>query len=144
MTPIATGAPTLQPTGPTAAPTKQFPTCGVRIVRGRGQPSKIQCVTDPKKTVHDDGKKIAFACCGADTCSRKDADGKCHAGDLRSLSKFAPKDWYEATNVCAAEGKVLCGFDTPCSRSGCSYDHHYQWTGEECKAGDEGLPAACA
>ena len=56
----------------------------------------------------------------------------------------APKDWYEATNVCAAEGKVLCGFDTPCSRSGCSYDHHYQWTGEECKAGDEGLPAACA
>jgi len=76
--------------------------------------------------------------------SRKDADGKCHAGDLRSLSKFAPKDWYEATNVCAAEGKVLCGFDTPCSRSGCSYDHHYQWTGEECKAGDEGLPAACA
>ena len=45
----------------------------------------------------------------------------------------APKDWYEATNVCAAEGKVLCGVDEPCSRSGCMYDLHYQWTGEECR-----------
>jgi len=24
-----------------------------------------------------------------------------------------------------------------------SYDLHYQWTGEECQAGDAGLPAAC-
>ena len=100
-------------------------------------------MADPSAT-EENGLKIAFACCEADTCTRKDPSGKCLAGDLRSLSKFAPKDWYEATNVCAAEGKVLCGFDTPCSRSGCSYDHHYQWTGEECKAGDEGLPAACA
>ena len=58
-------------------------------------------------------------------------------------SNFAPKDWYEATNVCAAEGKVLCGVDKPCSRGGCLYDLHYQWTGEECQAGDAGLPAAC-
>ena len=57
---------------------------------------------------------------------------------------FAPKDWYEATNVCAAEGKVLCGVEEPCSGSGCGYDLHYQWTGEECQAGDAGLPAACA
>ena len=57
---------------------------------------------------------------------------------------LAPKDWYEATNVCAAEGKVLCGVDKPCSGSGCIYDSHYQWTGEECQAGDEGLPAECA
>jgi len=145
--PIATGVPTLQPTGPTAAPTKEFPTCGVRIVRGRGQdPNKFQCVTDPKKTVHDDGtkiKKIAFACCDA-KCSRKDADGQCLAGDLRSLSKFVPKDWYEATDLCAAQGKVLCGVDEPCSRSGCFYDRHYQWTGEECQAGDAGVPAECA
>jgi len=62
---------------------------------------------------------------------------------MRSLSNFAPKDWYEATNVCAAEGKDLCGVEEPCSRSGCSYDRHYQWTGEECQAGDEGLPAEC-
>ena len=46
--------------------------------------------------------------------------------------------------MCAAEGKVLCGVDEPCSRSGCMYDLHYQWTGEECQAGDEGLPAECA
>ena len=46
--------------------------------------------------------------------------------------------------MCAAEGKVLWGVDKPCSRSGCSYDLHYQWTGEECQAGDAGLPAACA
>ena len=46
--------------------------------------------------------------------------------------------------MCAAEGKVLCGVDKPCSRSGCMYDLHYQWTGEECQAGDAGLPAACA
>ena len=116
----------------------------MRITRGRYQdPNDFQCVTDPKKMEHA-GKKIAFACCEADTCSRMDEDGQCLAGDLRNYRNFAPKDWHEATNVCAAEGKVLCGFDTPCSRSGCSYDHHYQWTGEECKAGDEGLPAACA
>ena len=67
------------------------------------------------------------------------------AGATRSpaASKFVPKDWYEATDVCAAQGKVLCGVDEPCSRSGCSYDHHYQWTGEECQADDAGLPAAC-
>ena len=35
--------------------------------------------------------------------------------------------------MCAAEGKVLCGVDEPCSRSGCMYDLHYQWTGEECR-----------
>ena len=69
--------------------------------------------------------------------------GQCLAGDLRNYRNFAPKDWHEATDVCAAEGKVLCGVDKPCSRSGCSYDLHYQWTGEECQAGDAGLPAAC-
>ena len=69
----------------------------------------------------------------------QDADGKCLAGHLRSLSNFAPKDWYEATNACAAEGKVLCGVEEPCSRSGCMYDHHYQWTGQECQAGDAGF-----
>ena len=63
---------------------------------------------------------------------------------LNPVSNFAPKDWYEATTMCAAEGKVLCGVDEPCSGSGCKYDHHYQWTGEECRAGDAGLPAACA
>ena len=46
--------------------------------------------------------------------------------------------------MCANQGKVLCGVDQPCKRSGCQYDHHYQWTGEECQAGDTGLPAACA
>ena len=105
-------------------------------------PNDFQCVTDPSATAHA-GKKIAFACCEADTCTRMDEDGQCLAGDLRSLSNFAPKDWHEATNVCAAEGKVLCGVDKPCSGSGCSYDFHYQWTGEECQAGDAGLPAAC-
>ena len=128
---------------PGGASTKEFPTCGVRITRGRSQdPNAFQCVTDPEKIEHA-GKKIAFACCESDTCTRMDEDGQCLAGDLRSLSNFAPKDWYEATNVCAAEGKVLCGVDKPCSRSGCSYDFHYQWTGEECQAGDAGLPAAC-
>ena len=34
------------------------------------------------------------------------------------------------------ENKVLCGVNEPCSRTGCSYDHHYQWTGEECQADD--------
>ena len=48
------------------------------------------------------------------------------------------------TPMCAKENKVLCGVDKPCSGSGCIYDSHYQWTGEECQAGDEGLPAACA
>ena len=115
---------------------KEFPTRGVRIIRGRYQdPNDFQCVTDPSVTEHD-GKKIAFACCEANTCSRFDPAGQCYAGDLRRLSNFAPKSWYEATNACAAEGKVLCGVDTPCSRSGCSYDLHYQWTGEACQAGD--------
>ena len=62
---------------------------------------------------------------------------------MKSPSNFAPKDWYEATNVCAAEGKVLCGVDEPCKGKGCLYDREYQWTGEECQAGDAGLPAAC-
>ena len=75
---------------------------------------------------------------------RKDPSGQCYAGDLKSPSNFAPKDWYEATNVCAAEGKVLCGVDEPCKGKGCLYDREYQWTGEECQAGDAGLPAACA
>ena len=116
----------------------------MRIVRGRWQdPNDFQCVTDPAATTHG-SRKIAFACCDANTCSRKNKNGQCLAGDLRRLSNFAPKDWYEATDVCAAEGKVLCGVDTPCSRSGCSYDNHYQWTGEACQAGDAGLPAECA
>jgi hypothetical protein len=85
------------------------------------------------------GKKIAFACCEANTCTRMDEDGQCYAGPRA----VAPKDWHEATNVCAAEGKVLCGVDKPCSRGGCMYDLHYQWTGEACQAGDAGLPAAC-
>ena len=63
---------------------------------------------------------------------------------MKSPSNFAPKDWYEATNVCAAEGKVLCGVDQPCKGKGCIYNSHYQWTGEECQAGDTGLPAECA
>ena len=71
-----------------------------------------------------------------------------HSNDARhafrgSLGVGHLPPFYEATNVCAAEGKVLCGVDKPCSRSGCSYDFHYQWTGEECQAGDAGLPAAC-
>ena len=78
------------------------------------------------------------------TCTRADADGECYAGNLKSLSDFAPKDWYEATNVCANQGKVLCGVEQPCKNQGCSYNSHYQWTGEECRAGDAGLPAACA
>ena len=57
------------------------------------------------------GRKIAFACCEANTCTRMYADGQCYAGFLSPVSNFAPKDWYEATNVCAAEGKVLCGVD---------------------------------
>ena len=69
----------------------------------------------------------------------KRAITKMHAGP-----NFAPKDWYEATNVCAAEGKVLCGVEQPCINRGCSYNRHYQWTGQECQAGDAGLPAACA
>ena len=110
----------------------------MRIRPGDRARGKVQCVTDPKKTKHA-GKKIAFACCEANTCARKDPSGQCYAGDLKSPSNFAPKDWYEATNVCAAEGKVLCGVEEPCSRSGCSYDNHYQWTGEACQAGDAGF-----
>ena len=78
------------------------------------------------------------------TCTRADADGECYAGFLNPVSNFAPKTWHEATNVCAAEGKVLCGVEQPCMNKGCHYNYHYQWTGEECQAGDEGLPAACA
>ena len=78
------------------------------------------------------------------TCTRADADGECYAGNLKSLSDFAPKDWYEATNVCEKQGKVLCGVEQPCINRGCSYNRHYQWTGQECQAGDAGLPAACA
>ena len=129
---------------PGGASTKEFPTCGVRISLGNG--AGFHCEADPSATEHA-GKKIVFACCDADmgysTCTRADADGECYAGNLKSLSDFAPKDWYEATNVCAAEGKVLCGVEEPCSGSGCGYDLHYQWTGEECQAGDAGLPAAC-
>ena len=129
---------------PAPAGDSEFPACGVRIVRGRWQDkNNYQCVTDPAATAHG-SRKIAFACCDANTCSRKNKNGQCLAGDLRRLSNFAPKDWYEATDVCAAEGKVLCGVDTPCSRSGCSYDLHYQWTGEGCQAGDAGLPVECA
>ena len=117
----------------------------MRISLGNG--AGFHCEADPSATEHD-GKKIAFACCDADmgysTCTRADADGECYAGNLRSLSDFAPKDWYEATNVCAAEGKVLCGVEQPCQNRGCHYNGHYQWTGEECQAGDAGLPAACA
>ena len=93
--------------------------CGVRIVRGRHQdPNKIQCVTDPAATAHG-SKKIAFACCDdANRCSRMDEDGQCYAGDRA----VAPKGWYEASEVCAAEGKVLCGVDKPCSRTGYGYD----------------------
>ena len=43
--------------------------------------------------------------------------------------------------MCAAEGKVLCGVEEPCSRGGCLYDLHYQWTGEECQTGDAGMRA---
>ena len=74
----------------------------------------------------------------ADCLGRADAVLRVRAG-----AHAYGRHWYEATNVCAAEGKVLCGVDKPCSRSGCSYDNHYQWTGEECQAGDAGLPAAC-
>ena len=130
---------------PGGASTKEFPTCGVRINLGNG--AGFHCEADPSATEHD-GKKIAFACCDADmrysTCTRADADGECYAGHLKSLSDFAPKDWYEATTMCAAEGKVLCGVEQTCKNRGCSYNNHYQWTGQECQAGDAGLPAACA
>ena len=46
--------------------------------------------------------------------------------------------------MCANQGKVLCGVEQPCTNKGCSYNNHYQWTGQECQAGDAGLPAACA
>ena len=114
--------------------------CGVRINRGDG--SGFRCETDPLATEYA-GMKIALACCDATTCTREDPSGECYAGYLKELSDFAPKDWYEATNVCAAEGKVLCGVEQPCKNRGCSYNYHYQWTGEECQAGDAGLPAAC-
>ena len=45
--------------------------------------------------------------------------------------------------MCAKESKILCGVDEPCSGSGCWYDDEYQWTGEECQAGDAGLPLDC-
>ena len=120
-------------------PRRELPHLRVLRPGGRYQdPNDFQCVTDPSATAHA-GKKIAFACCEADTCTRMDEDGQCYAGPRA----VAPKDWHEATNVCAAEGKVLCGVDKPCSRGGCMYDLHYQWTGEACQAGDAGLPAAC-
>jgi len=129
---------------PGGASTKEFPTCGVRISLGNG--AGFHCEADPAATEHA-GKKIAFACCDADmgysTCTRADADGECYAGFLNSVSHFAPKTYHEATNVCAAEGKVLCGVEQPCMNKGCYYNYHYQWTGEECQAGDAGLPAAC-
>ena len=130
---------------PTASPTNEFPTCGVRINRGDGK--GFACEDDPSATEYA-GKKIAFACCNADmsysTCKRKDPSGQCYAGHLNPVSNFAPKTWHEATDVCAAEGKVLCGVEQPCKNRGCIYNSHYQWTGEECQAGDVGLPAACA
>ena len=133
--------PTLHPSAvPTSAPTNEFPVCGVRIYNPNL--SGTYCETDPSATEHD-GKKIAFACCGADTCTRKDEDGECYAGHLSDLANYAPKDWYEATNVCEAEGKVLCGVEEPCKGSGCRYDFNYQWTGEECQDGDAGLPSHC-
>ena len=141
-----TARPTPRPTiKPTAKPTtKQFPTCGVRISLGNG--AGFHCEDDPSATEHA-GKKIVFACCDADmrysTCTRADADGECYAGFLNPVSNFAPKTYHEATNVCAAEGKVLCGVEQPCMNKGCHYNGHYQWTGEECQAGDAGLPAAC-
>ena len=95
---------------------------------------------DPSATTEPlSGKKIVFACCVLGTCTRTDPSGNCYAGDLSNPANFAPKTWHEATNVCAAEGKVLCGVEEPCSRSGCRYDHHYQWTGQECQAGDAGF-----
>ena len=69
-----------------------FPKRGVRIVQGRWQDKNdYQCVRDPSATEHA-GKKIAFACCEANTCTRMDEDGQCLAGDLRRPSNFAPKD----------------------------------------------------
>ena len=55
--------PTLHPSAvPTSAPTNEFPVCGVRIYNPNL--SGTYCETDPSATEHD-GKKIAFACCGA-------------------------------------------------------------------------------
>ena len=45
--------------------------------------------------------------------------------------------------MCEKQGEVLCGVEQPCINRGCSYNRHYQWTGQECQAGDEGLPVAC-
>ena len=78
------------------------------------------------------------------SCASLRRAGTVCTGDLKSPSNFAPKDWYEATNVCEKQGKVLCGVEQPCINRGCSYNRHYQWTGQECQAGDAGLPAACA
>jgi len=128
-TPMPTPRPTPAPTTPepsavpTSAPTKEFPTCGVRIRRGDRSRGDFHCETDHAATEHA-GKKIAFACCEANTCTRKDPSDQCYAGDLRSLSNFAPKTWHEATIVCAKENKVLCGVDKPCKGKGCIYDHH--------------------
>ena len=53
----------------------------MRITRGRYQdPNDFQCVTDPKKMEHA-GKKIAFACCEANTCTRMETDGQAHGTD---------------------------------------------------------------
>ena len=116
----------------------------MRITRGRYQdPNDFQCVTDPLATEHGH-LRIGLACCDGDSCTRKDLSGDCYAGDFGTDDIALRKDWYEATNVCAAEGKVLCGVEQPCINRGCSYNRHYQWTGQECQAGDAGLPAACA
>ena len=136
--------PTLRPSAvPSPAPTNEFPVCGVRITLGRDQdPNNFQCVTDPSATEHGH-LRIGLACCDADSCTRKDPSGDCYAGDFGTDDIALRKDWYEATNVCAAEDKVLCGVAEPCQGSGCRYDFEYQWTGEECQAGDVGLPEHC-
>ena len=136
--------PTLRPSAvPSPAPTNEFPVCGVRITLGRDQdPNNFQCVTDPSATEHGH-LRIGLACCDADSCTRKDPSGDCYAGDFGTDDIALRKDWYDATNVCAAEGKVLCGVAEPCQGSGCRYDFEYQWTGEECQAGDVGLPEHC-
>ena len=137
--------PTLHPSAvPSPAPTNEFPVCGVRITLGRDQdPNDFQCVTDPLATEHGH-LRIGLACCDADSCTRKDPSGDCYAGDFGTDDIALRKDWYEATNVCEKQGKVLCGVEQPCINRGCSYNRHYQWTGQECQAGDAGLPAACA
>ena len=52
------------------------------------------CEDDPSATTHA-GRKIAFACCEANTCTRMHANGQCYAGFINPVSNFVPKDWYE-------------------------------------------------